>query len=155
MRRAAIVFAGGGLGACLRALLLDWLRPWAATLPLPVLLANGLGAFALGVVFILADEAGLLRAEARLFLAVGVLGGFTTFSTFGWGVDLLLAGGHGRAALAYLAASLVGGVAAAWAGLGVGRTLAALGRDEAHRPRQGAAGADIAAIEAEARDTTG
>ncbi len=154
MRRAAIVFAGGGLGACLRALLLAWLRPWAATLPLPVLLANGLGAFALGVVFILADEAGLLRAEARLFLAVGVLGGFTTFSTFGWGADLLLAGGHGLAALAYLAASLVGGVAAAWAGLGAGRALTApLGRGGARRPRPDAA-ADIAAIEAEDRDTS-
>jgi CrcB protein len=127
MRRAVIVFVGGGIGACLRALLLAWLAPWGASLPIPVLLANLLGAFILGVVFVLADEAGLLRSETRLFLAVGLLGGFTTFSTLGWGADLLLAhGAHLVAGLTYLAASMVGGVAAVSAGLVVGRELVAL-----------------------------
>ena len=72
MRRLMIVFAGGGVGSCLRALVLAWLAPWAATLPAPVLLANLVGAFVLSVVVVLADEAGLLRPETRLFLAVGV-----------------------------------------------------------------------------------
>ncbi len=152
MRRPIIVFLGGGIGACLRALLLAWLAPWGAALPVPVLIANLLGAFILGVVFVLADEAGLLRAETRLFIAVGVLGGFTTFSTFGWGADLLLAhGAHLGAGLLYLAASVLGGVLAVGAGLLAGRELVALlGRlDERGLRRTGTARADMAAIEAE------
>ena len=163
MRRPVIAFVGGGLGACLRALLLAWLAPWGATLPAPVLLANLLGAFVLGLVYVLADEAGLLRAETRLFLAVGVLGGFTTFSTFGWGADLLLAHGrHWLAALLYLSASVAGGVSAVWAGLLAGRELVALleraavallGRlDERGARRHGGSRVDMATIEAENRE---
>ncbi|HVA91125.1 MAG TPA: CrcB family protein [Chloroflexota bacterium] len=122
MLRVLIVFVGGGTGACLRALLLAGLASWGATSP--VLLANLLGSFVLGVVFVLADEAGLLSAHTRLFLAVGILGGFTTFSTFGWGADLLVAHGHGDAAFQYLVASVGGGVAAVIVGLMAGRELA-------------------------------
>ncbi len=165
MRRAVLVFVGGGSGACLRALLLAWLMPLSATLPIPVLIANVLGAFVLGMVFVLADEAGLLRAEARLFLAVGVLGGFTTFSTFGWDADLLLAhGAHWVAGVVYVAASVIGGVVGVSLGLWAGRELVALlergavtllGRlDERGMRRTGSARADMASIEAEDREET-
>jgi CrcB protein len=126
MRRPLLVFVGGGCGACLRALLLAWLQPWGVSLPVPVLLANVLGAFLLGVVSVLADEVGLLQAETRLFLAVGVLGGFTTFSTLGWDADLLLVQGARRGAgLIYLGASL-SGVAAVSVGILAGRALVAV-----------------------------
>src|SRR5918911_3796617 len=121
MRRAVIVFMGGGTGSCLRAVVLAWLAPWSTWLP--VLLINLVGSFVIGLVFALADEAGLLRAETRLFVAVGVLGGFTTFSTFGWGADLLVDRGAGGIALAYVVASVVGGVAAAGAGVVAGREV--------------------------------
>ena len=121
MRRAVIVFMGGGTGSCLRAVVLAWLATWSTWLP--VLLINLVGSFVIGLVFALADEAGLLRAETRLFVAVGVLGGFTTFSTFGWGADLLVGRGAGALALAYVVASVVGGVAAAGAGVVVGREI--------------------------------
>ncbi len=121
MRRVLIIFVGGGTGACLRALLLAGLAGWGPTSP--VLLANLLGSFLLGVVFVLADEAGLLSAPTRQFLAVGVLGGFTTFSTFGWGADLLVAHGHAADAFQYLVASVGGGVAAVIVGLMAGREL--------------------------------
>ena len=110
MRRAVIVFVGGGIGSCLRAVMLAWLSAWSPWLP--VLLVNLVGSFLIGMVFALADEAGLLRAETRLFVAVGVLGGFTTFSTFGWGADLLAGRGAGAIALVYVVASVVGGAAA-------------------------------------------
>ena len=162
MRRLMIVFAGGGVGSCLRALVLAWLAPWAATLPVPVLLANLVGAFVLSVVVVLADEAGLLRPETRLFLAVGVLGGFTTFSTFGWGADLLIAHQASGAALIYVGASLVGGVAAVGAGLVAGRELVvALERaavallerlEERGLRRVGVAWVDRAPIKAEDRE---
>ena len=147
MRRPLIVFLGGGIGACLRALLLVWLAPWGTVLPAPVLVANVLGAFVLGMVFVLADEAGLLRVEARLFLAVGMLGGFTTFSTFGWGADQLLARGAVGAAVVYLGGSMAGGVAGVAAGLAVARALGPL-----LRARHRNARADIASIEAEDRE---
>lgn len=123
VRRVGIVFVGGGLGSCLRSLLLTWLAPPGSVGP--VLLANLLGAFVLGVVFVLADEAGLLRAPVRLFLAVGVLGGFTTFSTFAWGADSLFAHHASGAAVVYVAASILGGVGAVSLGLIAGRALVA------------------------------
>lgn len=124
MRRAGIVFLGGGIGSCLRAAVLTWLSPSGPEAA--VLLVNILGAFVLGVVWVLADEAGLMRTPARLFLAVGVLGGYTTFSTFGWGADLLFAHRRWLAATAYLLASIGGGYAAVSLGHAAGRVLVGL-----------------------------
>lgn len=124
MRRVGIVFLGGGLGSCLRASWLAWLAPYGSTLP--VLVLNLLGAFVLGVIFVLADEAGLLEAPVRLFLAVGVLGGFTTFSTFAWGVDVLIGQHASFAAMSYVTASVAGGVGSVSLGLGTGREFVAL-----------------------------
>src|SRR5437764_7252098 len=121
MRRVVIVFVGGGVGSCLRAVVLAWLGPGSTWLP--VLLVNLVGSFVIGLVFALADEAGLLRAETRLFVAVGVLGGFTTFSTFGWSAALLAGRGAGGIALADVVASVGGGVAAAGAGMAAGREV--------------------------------
>jgi CrcB protein len=162
MQRLGIVFLGGGIGSCLRAVLLVRLAPTGAAAP--VLLVNLLGAFVLGVVFVLAEEAGLLRVQARLFMAVGVLGGFTTFSTFGWGADLLLAQHDTVLALGYLAASVVGGATAIAAGLVGGRELVAglerleiglLGRlEQSGRGRSGGARVAMDAVEAEDREVS-
>lgn len=154
MPRALIVFLGGGIGASLRALLFDSLASWGTVTP--VLAANLTGAFALGVVFVLAHEGGVLRAETRLFVAVGVLGGYTTFSTFAWGADLLLAGHAQVEAFAYIFASLVGGIVAVVAGLIAGRGLVTLlgrgGPGDAQRARN--ASADMDSIEAEDREAS-
>ncbi len=166
MRRLLTVFVGGGVGASLRAALLAWLAPWGAVLPVPVLIANALGAFVLGLIFVLADEAGLLRAETRLFLAVGVLGGFTTFSTlavgvlggfttfstFAWGADLLLGQGtQWGVGLVYLAASVGGGALAVSAGIATGRELVAR-LDARGLQRAGTPRVDMGAIETEDRE---
>jgi fluoride exporter len=127
MRRGALVFTGGGLGACLRALTLQWLAPWGS-LP-AVLLINVLGAALLGAIFVLADEVELIGAESRLFVAVGLLGGFTTFSTFAWGADVTVATGHLTLAITYVTASAVGGVTACILGIVAAReSVAALER---------------------------
>jgi CrcB protein len=149
MRRLVVVFIGGGLGSVLRAALLAWLAGGGTS---AVLLANLLGAFALGIVYVLADEAGLLRPPTRFFLAVGVLGGFTTFSTFIWGANLLVTRLTWGAAVNYLVASVGGGVVAVIAGLSAGRELAQLNALGLRRARGHADAVDT--IETEDRQHT-
>ncbi len=108
--RVLLVFLGGGAGASLRYLAgLVVPATWAAPLPLAILLINLLGASGLGCVFTLADEARLLGARTRLTVAVGMLGGFTTWSTFMTGAVLLARAGYPLVATLYLLASLAGG----------------------------------------------
>jgi CrcB protein len=98
---------------------------------------------------VLADELGLMGADARLVVAVGFLGGFTTWSTFMVGAVTLLRGGDSAATLVYLALSLLGGplmVASAAAG-----TRALFARGGRRLGRQGLA-AEMNSIEAEERE---
>ncbi len=115
------MFLGGGLGAMLRALLGLWLVGADTTLPISILVINLLGAFAIGVVYGLADEAGVMRSATRLFLAVGLLGGFTTFSSFGWGAFDLLHGDHWLPTAVYVLVSLFGGCGATLLGMAAAR----------------------------------
>ncbi len=124
MKRVSLVFLGGGLGAVLRAVLITATAPWAGAFPLGVLTANLLGAVALGAVYIAADEMQLLGSGARLFLAVGLLGGFTTFSTFALGANDLVSSGTPGSGSLYLSVSVVGGVVAVGAGMVLMRVAA-------------------------------
>lgn len=81
---------------------------------------NIVGSFLLGM---LAAEHWFSR-DVREALGVGFLGGFTTFSTFSVQIVLDVDGGKPGKAAAYLAASVIGGVAAAAAGFVLGRRLA-------------------------------
>jgi CrcB protein len=79
-----LLFAGGGLGASLRFALAAWVDQRAPlSFPWGTLAVNAVGCFAIGLVATFADEHHVLSPGARLFLVAGVLGGFTTFSTFG------------------------------------------------------------------------
>jgi fluoride exporter len=80
---------------------------------------NILGSFLLGV---LATEHWYSR-DTREALGVGFLGGFTTFSTFSVQIVMEADGGHAAKAVAYLMASVVGGIAAAALGYWLGRRL--------------------------------
>jgi len=126
--RVLLVFAGGGIGACLRALLLA--EGIDRTDNLVVLAINLGGSCALGVIFVLADEAQILSIETRLFTAVGILGGPTTFSTFGWDLDLLLARGDASTAALFALAGIVGALLAVGIGIELARAcLTMLGHE--------------------------
>jgi CrcB protein len=56
----------------------------ASTFPWGTFIANIAGSFIIGVVFALAEKGNLMNAEWRIFLAVGICGGFTTFSSFAY-----------------------------------------------------------------------
>lgn len=124
-RLVGLVALGGAIGTGIReALALTW--PAATTgFPLTILLINVVGSFALGLLLESltrqgADEGG--RRNSRLFVGTGVLGGFTTYSS--WVTDVATRLGPATGvALAYAAASLVLGLVAALAGIALAARL--------------------------------
>ena len=148
--RTLLVFVGGGGGASLRYLVgLAVPTTWAAPLPLAILVINLLGSGGLGSVFVLADEAHILGSRTRLVVAVGVLGGFTTWSTFMTGSVLLIQAGHPLVAGLYLVVALVGGPLAVVGGSTATRlVLTGRGRGLTHLPLS----TEMATIEAEDRE---
>ncbi len=111
--------AGGAIGAALRFLLGGLtLRQFGPGFPWGTLSANILGGLAMGVLIgLLARFGGNWSEGWRLFLGVGLLGGFTTFSAFSLEtVNMIERGDLGIAAL-YVLASVIGAVAALFVGL--------------------------------------
>ena len=132
-RESLLVGVGGGIGACFRYLLSLVMAPWSSAVPFDYLLINVLGSFAIGGVLALTFDLERLSGDGRLFWAVGVLGGFTTFSTFEGGVYDLLLRGHVATAAAYGIGSLVLGLSATYAGVTGARALWRERSDEATR----------------------
>jgi CrcB protein len=95
-----------------------------AAFPWGTLVVNVTGCFAIGLLATVADEHRLLTPAARLFLVAGVLGGFTTFSTFGLETWRLVEDGLSGLAIGNAAASLLAGLAAVVLGVLAGRSLA-------------------------------
>lgn len=119
-RLYGLVAGGGALGSLLRAALSTPVPSGA--FPWSVFGINVAGSLLIGVLLTLALEAARMGAEARVFLSTGVLGGFTTFSTFAGQVAGLLQTAPVVAA-AYAIGSIVAGVAAALAGQAAVRAL--------------------------------
>ncbi|MEV5976642.1 fluoride efflux transporter CrcB [Streptomyces sp. NPDC052114] len=111
----AAVAVGGAIGACARyGASLIW--PVAADgFPWPTLVVNAVGCALIGVLMVLVSELGTAHPLVRPFLGAGVLGGFTTFSTYAVDIQRLVSGGHVRTGLAYLFLTLLAALAAVWA----------------------------------------
>ncbi len=123
MRDLVFVAAGGALGATARHLvsrLALHLAP--ATFPWGTWAINISGCFVMGVVAGLAND-GVLSPPARLFVATGILGGFTTFSAFGLEAQGLLSNGRVAAALAYVFGQVVLGLLGVFLGLALARRI--------------------------------
>lgn len=120
---AGLVGAGGFVGSVLRYWVSGAVYTLAAAprLPWGTLVVNVAGCFAIGLLGGLADSRGLLAASGRLFLLIGVLGGFTTFSTFGYETLALLRDQALARAFLNAALQLTLGVTAAWGGLATSR----------------------------------
>jgi CrcB protein len=108
-RELAAIFAGGFLGAVVRAALLEALPHDAAQWPWATFLANVAGAFALGYFATRLQERLPLSAYRRPFLGTGVCGALTTFSTMQLELLRMLDGNHLWLAAAYAGASLAAG----------------------------------------------
>jgi CrcB protein len=115
------IAAGGVVGAEARYGLGVAFPDAAGAFPLTTFGVNTAGSFAIGVVMVFVLRHAAALPLLRPFAAVGVLGGFTTFSAYAVGAQRLLADGHPWTALAYLVLTPAASVAAAAAGLRLGR----------------------------------
>ncbi len=85
IRTLLIVGTGGFIGSVMRYLVQVYVeKGLSTTFPWGTFIANIAGSFIIGIVFALAQKGDLLSAEWRMFLAVGICGGFTTFSSFAY-----------------------------------------------------------------------
>ena len=120
---AGAVGTGGFLGSLLRYWVSGavYVLIPAPRLPWGTLAVNVLGCFAIGLLGGLAETRGVLTATGRLFLLIGVLGGFTTFSTFGYETLALLREQAVARAAANIALQVALSLTAAWGGLATSR----------------------------------
>lgn len=84
MNLLVLVGVGGFIGAVLRFLVGGWLQGGFSVFPVGTLAVNFLGSLALSVVMYASDYLGFLDDKTRVFLTIGVLGSFTTMSTFSY-----------------------------------------------------------------------
>jgi CrcB protein len=119
---SSYVALGGAIGALLRyqtgRLLTHWLGPNTVTaFPWATLTVNVLGSLAMGLLAGYLARHGQGGDQWRLFLGVGVLGGFTTFSAFSLELMLLIERGQAGTAFAYAAVSVLAGLTGLYLGL--------------------------------------
>jgi CrcB protein len=107
-----LVAIGGALGTISRYLLGGWIQSHTgSTFPWSTFIINVSGAFLIGIVLGFVER-GILPANARLLLATGVLGGYTTFSTFSLEtMSLLISGSKGMALLNTIGQTVIGLIA--------------------------------------------
>ena len=118
MAKILLVGAGGFLGSVFRYLLgglVHRLFP-DALFPYGTLAVNISGCLLIGLLAGLTETRQLLTPELRLFVLVGLLGGFTTFSTFGYETFSFARDGQSLSALANVGLQLFFGIGAVWAG---------------------------------------
>ncbi|MEN3185707.1 MAG: CrcB family protein [Atribacterota bacterium] len=95
MRDVLLVSFGGAIGALLRFIVGDIIQKNTLNFPLSTFVINVVGSFLLSVLMYSAEYGGLVSREVRIFLAIGVLGAFTTFSSLEYeSLRLLEAGEH-------------------------------------------------------------
>ena len=118
---AAVVGAGGFLGAMARFGLSGLVRRQfpLTTFPLGTLGVNLLGCLLIGVITGFAESRQLFSPEFRIFALIGVLGGFTTFSTFGYETFVILKDDKYLLAIANVGLHVILGLALVWLGYAI------------------------------------
>jgi CrcB protein len=126
MLKVICIALGGAFGSVLRYWLHGFMQRWTESrFPVGTMTVNLLGCLLIGVLAALFGMHSSVREEYRLGLTVGILGGFTTFSTFGLETFKLLDDGHLGWGLANIALSCGLGLLAVWCGYRVAEWLSA------------------------------
>lgn len=128
-----VIAAGGALGALARYGVSGWLGHTAGGFPWATFATNVTGCLLIGVLMVLVTEVWSAHRLLRPFLGTGVLGGYTTFSTYTVEARALLGAGQVRLGFAYLGATLVCALAAAYAGVFLTRWVTASRRSSDRR----------------------
>ncbi|HWC76712.1 MAG TPA: fluoride efflux transporter CrcB [Blastocatellia bacterium] len=125
MERVLLVLLGGAFGTGLRYSLSLAIHPHINGSPFPyaTLLVNLSGCLAIGVLAELFEARVLVSPNVRVALLTGVLGGYTTFSSFGFDTFHMIREGRIGLAAVNVSASVVLGLTAVWAGMRLGRLL--------------------------------
>ena len=127
MTKILLAGMGGFLGSAARFLISGLVQrlpvAQATSIPLGTLAVNVLGCFLIGLINGLADARGVFSGETRVFLLIGVVGGFTTFSTFGYESFQMMRDELWLPMLGNVAVQSVCGVAAVWAGTALSKML--------------------------------
>lgn len=118
MVKLFLIGIGGFIGSVLRYLISGYIQQAVHSVDFPygTLAVNLLGCLTIGFLSQLAEEHGLFGIEARAFVFVGLLGGFTTFSTFSNESMNFLRDGENIVALGNVGAHIALGLAAVWLG---------------------------------------
>ena len=124
MTNILLVGFGGFIGSILRYLVSGYVQQASKSVGFPygTLVVNVIGCFVIGFLAQLAETRGFFTTESRLFVFVGILGGFTTFSSFGNETLNLARDTQMMSALANIGANMIIGLFAVW----LGRTVSYL-----------------------------
>jgi len=124
MTNLLLVAAGGAIGASLRHLSgIAAMRLMGTAFPWGTLFVNVLGSFIMGLFIAWIVKKTGVSNDMRLFVATGILGGFTTFSAFSLDVANMVERGAMGSAFIYIAASVIISLAAVFIGLWFGRSF--------------------------------
>lgn len=124
MNTLIAIAAGGALGAVLRYLSSTAIYRWLGTdFPWGTLVVNVAGSLVMGLLSVLLLERSMIEPQWRAFLMIGLLGAFTTFSTFSMETLNLIHDGQLTKASLNMIASVILCVTAAWLGVITGRQL--------------------------------
>ncbi len=119
-----LVALGGVIGAssryCLQGVVYKWLGvmfPWGT------LVVNLVGCFLIGFLLEIAESRVVMSSDFKIFITIGVLGSFTTFSTFSYESMALLRSGELLMSLTNILSHVIGGLCLAWAGMIVAKAI--------------------------------
>jgi CrcB protein len=124
MKHLLLAFVGGGIGASARY----WLsgsvyRFMSSSFPYGTMLVNVLGCFLIGFLMAFLGDRFIVNPALRVFLTIGILGGFTTFSTFSYETVSMLRDAQYFGAMSNIAFTVFNCLGGTWLGLEIGRLL--------------------------------
>jgi CrcB protein len=115
-----LVGVGGFIGSVLRYLIGGVIQQYSKTFPLGTLAVNLIGCFVIGLLVHVSESRGLFSDTSKAFIFIGILGGFTTFSSFGNETINLARDSQTMNAFVNIGANVILGLLAVW----LGRTVA-------------------------------
>jgi CrcB protein len=124
LKNIFLVMLGGGIGAVVREGLILVVPQLPGGSEGPIFVANMIAALLMGLAAGLAVKGGIIGPAGKLFIATGIMGGLSTFSSFVWGADKMLADPSLRLrGLLFVGASMIFGFLLAQMGLWIGQRL--------------------------------